>query len=119
MEVQRMWEGGLLRQFSAEPFKGSIPVVSGHAGAYVCDVHGHVTPPDGEEGGVRNHDGRWLCSPCGERHEQAKVRMARLFCKTLKSQPNSGVLKRNSVELATGDAWLCPNCESRIRGAAK
>jgi hypothetical protein len=77
MEVKRMWANGPLRQFSDEPFKGSIPVTGGYAGAYVCDVYGHVTSLEGEDGGVRNHGGRWLCVPCGERHEQDKARDAR------------------------------------------
>src|SRR5215469_3023266 len=84
-----MWLGGPQRQFSEQPFKGSIPVVGGYGGAYICDLYGHLTPAEGPDGGVRCHDGRWLCAPCGERHEQDKVRAAlrkaALLRKTLKN----------------------------------
>lgn len=93
--IKRMWPGGPLRQFSDQRFRGSIPVVGGYAGAYVCDVYEHVTPLEGEDGGIRLHDGRWLCAPCGERHEQNKVRaarrMARLSAKPSKIPANLSI----------------------------
>ncbi|MGA2358644.1 MAG: hypothetical protein ABSF66_06565 [Terriglobales bacterium] len=96
--IKRSWQGGPLRQFSESPFKGSIPVVGGHAGAYICDLYDHETPFDGEDGGVKFHDGRWLCAPCGERHEADKLsarrRKARLFYQTAKNQPKPLVLGR-------------------------
>ena len=99
MEIKRMWNGGPLRQFSDKPFKGSIPVVGGYAGNYICDVYDHVTPTEGEESGVRCHDGRWLCVPCGERHEHDKARIARqkarLVNKTLKNPPNLWVCEQD------------------------
>jgi len=104
--IKRTWAGGPLRQFSDKPFKGSIPVVGGYAGAYVCDVHDHITPLDGEEGGVRRHDGRWLCAPCGERHEAEKAReerrKARLLRKTSENQPNSHVFGQDSRVQVSG-----------------
>ena len=99
MIVKRMWQGGPLRQFSDKPFKGSTPVTGGHVGAYICDVNDHITPPDGEDGGVRCHDGRWLCVPCGERHDRDMARLRRrLLSKCTKNQPNlmvsGGVIDR-------------------------
>lgn len=41
--TKRMWPGGPLRQFSDKPFHGSIPVVGGYAGGYVCDCCGAIT----------------------------------------------------------------------------
>ncbi len=97
--IKRSWQGGPLRQFSESPFKGSIPVGGGcYAGAYICDLYQHQTPFDGEDGGVKFHDGRWLCSPCGGRHEADKLsarrRKARLFYQTAKNKPKPLVLGR-------------------------
>jgi len=98
LEIKRTWPGGPLRQFSDMPFKGSIPVVGGYAGAYICDVYDHVTPLEGEDGGIKLHDDRWLCAPCGERHDSDKTRLerrkARLLSKTSQNQPNLHVSGR-------------------------
>lgn len=75
----RMWAGGPLRQFSSRFFNGSVPVVGGNAGAFICDIYDHVCPDEGEDGGIKLHRGEglmpdmWLCVPCGERFEHDKA----------------------------------------------
>jgi hypothetical protein len=43
---------------------------------------------EGEDGGVRNHDGRWLCAPCGERHEGDKARALRRMARSSANPSN-------------------------------
>lgn len=73
MTTKRMWNGGPLRQFSPEPFTGSIPVENGHAGAYVCEACGSLTKGrrySGATEGVKlaNSEEKcqlsWVCAYC-------------------------------------------------------
>jgi len=71
--IQRMWDGGPLRQFSSSQvashyIRYSSPILTGMAGAYVCDRCLH---PSAGVHFVRHSD-NWLCAACKKRTQRVR-----------------------------------------------